>query len=68
MVGFRVSGSVSTAAVRYRDYYGRGREMQGLTVPQPKTADGPNSPTGFGEGRMLCDHSFHTLTYMLFPV
>ena len=27
--------------------------MPTLAVPQPKTADGTNSPTGFREGRLL---------------
>lgn len=35
---------------RYRDYYSKGRDMPTLAVPQPKTADGTNSPTGFREG------------------
>ena len=40
-------------AVRYRDFYSKGRDMPTLAVPQPKTADGTNSPNGFREGRLL---------------
>ncbi|CAE7320591.1 NEK10 [Symbiodinium necroappetens] len=35
---------------RYRDFYSKGRDMPTLAVPQPKTADGTNSPNGFREG------------------